>query len=98
MTLFKQIALIVTTGLLVLLMLTSTENFRRTSNFLETQMQVSARDVATTLGIAITTTRTGRDLAALETYFNAMFDSGYYSDIRLIATDGKVIHEKKQID
>ncbi len=94
MTLFRQIALVVTTGVLVLLMLISSDNFRRTSNFLESQMQVSAQDVATTLGIAITSTGTGNDIPALETFFNAMFDSGYYSQIRLVGLDGNVVHEK----
>lgn len=96
MTLFKQIALIVTMGVLVLLVLISMDNFRRTSHFVETQMQTSAQDVATTLGIAISTTNSGNDKAALETYFNAMFDSGYYSKIRLIKTDQSIIHQKER--
>lgn len=96
MTLFKQIALIVTTGLLVLLVLISMDNFQRTSNFVETQMQTSAQDVATTLGIAISTTNSGNDKATLEAYFNAMFDSGYYSKIRLVKSDNTIIHQKER--
>jgi EAL domain-containing protein (putative c-di-GMP-specific phosphodiesterase class I)/GGDEF domain-containing protein len=97
MTLFKQIAVIVSTGVLVLLVLTSLDNFQRTSNFLESQMQTSAKDVATTLGIAISTTNSGNDKAALEAYFNAMFDSGYYSRIRLVKADNSIIHMKERI-
>lgn len=96
MTLFKQIALVVTMGVLVLLTLISLDNFRQTSDFVEGQIQTSAQDVATTLGIAISTTNSGDDVAALETFFNAMFDSGYYSQIRLVHADGSVIHSKSR--
>lgn len=96
MTLFKQIALIVSMGVLVLLTLISMDNFQRTSHFLESQMQTSAQDVATTLGIAISTTNSGNDEAALEAYFNAMFDSGYYSRIQLLRPDNSVIHIKER--
>tara|TARA_R110001592_G_scaffold160059_1_gene391983 strand:- start:7518 stop:9443 length:1926 start_codon:yes stop_codon:yes gene_type:complete len=97
MTLFKQIALIVSMGILVLLVLISLDNFQRTSHFVETQLQTSAQDVATTLGIAISTTNSGNDKAALEAYFNAMFDSGYYSQIRLVKVDKTIIHQKERI-
>lgn len=96
MTLFKQIALIVSMGVLVLLVLISMDNFQRTSHFLESQMQTSAQDVATTLGIAISTTNSGNDKAALEAYFNAMFDSGYYSRIQLVRADNSIIHMKER--
>lgn len=96
MTLFKQIALIVSMGVMVLLVLISLDNFQRTSHFLESQMQTSAQDVATTLGIAISTTNSGNDKAALETYFNAMFDSGYYSRIQLVKADSSIIHMKER--
>ena len=59
-------------------------------------MKTSAQDVATTLGIAISTTNSGSDKAALEAYFNAMFDSGYYSRIELVKADGSTIHMKER--
>ncbi len=96
MTLFKQIALVVTMGILVLLTLISWDNFRRSSDFVEVQMQTAAQDVATTLGIAISTTGSGTDVAALETFFNAMFDSGYYSQIRLVDATGNIVHAKQR--
>ena len=96
MTLFKQIALIISIGFLVLLVLISMDNFQRTSHFVETQMKTSAQDVATTLGIAISTTNSGNDKASLEAYFNAMFDSGYYSKIRLVKPDNTIIHQKER--
>lgn len=96
MTLFKQIALLVSLGFLLLFALISNDNIQRSSVFLKGQLQSSAQDTATVLGMAISTTGVGRDPAALDTLFNAVFNSGYYSRIRLVAADGSVIHERER--
>ena len=53
MTLFKQIALLVSLIFLLLIMAIIVGDFRRSSEFLEGQLQTSAQDIATTLGIKI---------------------------------------------
>jgi EAL domain-containing protein (putative c-di-GMP-specific phosphodiesterase class I) len=52
--------------------------------------------MATMLGIAISNLPDGRDPATLEVMFNAVFDSGYYTRIELVAVDGQTIHKKSQ--
>lgn len=94
MTLFKQIALLIFICFVLLFSLISIDNFQKSGFFLRGQMQTTAADTATVLAIAISSTNSGDDVAALETLFNAVFDSGYYSDIRLVSIDGEIIHRK----
>lgn len=96
MTLFKQIALLVSLFLLLLAGIFIASDFNRTEKFLQGQMQTMARDMATTLGIVISNLPEGGDMATLEVLFNSVFDSGYYSTIELVAVDGSVIHQKNQ--
>ena len=96
MTLFKQIALLVSAFFLILLLLIVYNDFARTGNFQQGQLQTTAQDMATTLGIAISNLPEGDDNATLEVLFNAVFDSGYYTRIELVAGDGQIIHQKSQ--
>jgi len=96
MTLFKEIALMVSLVFLLLGVVAAAGDFRRSETILEGQLQTTAQDMATTLGIAISSSINGRDIPALETLFNVVFDSGYYSRIELIAPDNTIIHKKEQ--
>ena len=96
MSLFKQIALLVTLVFLFTTGILLVNNFQQNARFLQGQMQTTAQDMATTLGLAIGNLPDGDDPATLETLFNAVFDSGYYSLIELIGVDGRVIQSKGQ--
>jgi diguanylate cyclase (GGDEF)-like protein len=96
MTLFKKIALMVTLVFLLLSLVATAGDFRRAETLLEGQLQTTAQDMATTLGVAISSSIEGKDIPALETLFNAVFDSGYYSRIELVSPDNTVIHKKEQ--
>ena len=96
MTLFKQIALLISTVFIVLLFIVVFNGLARTSSFQQGQLQTTAQDMATTLGIAISNLPEGNDQATLEVLFNAVFDSGYYTRIELAAVDGHIVHEKSQ--
>ena len=95
MTLFKQIAILVSLVLLLLSGIFILNDFSRSARFMQGQMQTTAQDMATTLGIAIGNLPDS-DEATLEVLFNSVFDSGYYSKIELISTDGLILHEKSQ--
>ena len=97
MTLFKQVALVVSLVFLLIIVTITVGDFRRSGSFLEGQLQTSAQDMATTLGIAISNSSSLDDVAAYETLFNAVFDSGYYSSIELVAPDGEIIHKKIRV-
>jgi len=96
MSLFKQIALLISTVFLVLLLIIVLNDLTRTSSFQQGQLQTTAQDMATTLGIAISNLPDGGDKATLEVLFNAVFDSGYYTRIELVAVDGESLHQKSQ--
>ena len=96
MTLFKQIALLISTVFLVLLIIIVLNGLARTSSFQQGQLQTTAQDMATTLGIAISNLPEGDDQATLEVLFNAVFDSGYYTRIELVSVEGQSIHQKSQ--
>jgi len=96
MTLFKQIALLVSTVFLILLLIIVMNDLSRTGNFQQGQLRTTAQDMATTLGIAISNLPEGDDQATLEVLFNAVFDSGYYTRIELVGVDGQTVHQKSQ--
>ncbi len=96
MTLFKQIALLVTLLYFILASIIVVNNFKNAGIYMQGQLQTTAQDMATTLGIAISNHPSGNEPTTLEVLFNSVFDSGYYTRISLISVDGKLIHEKTQ--
>ncbi|AMO67036.1 LapD/MoxY N-terminal periplasmic domain-containing protein [Zhongshania aliphaticivorans] len=96
MTLFRQIAVLVSIGFVLLLAIISIDSLRQSTSLLREQLESTVQDAATVLAISMSTTQNSEDTAAVETLFNAVFDSGYYSDIRLVATDGRLIFEKRR--
>jgi len=96
MTLFKQIAILVTLLYFVLASIIVANDFKNAGIFMQGQLKTTAQDMATTLGIAISNHPSGNEPSTLEVLFNSVFDSGYYSNIELISVDGKVIHKKTQ--
>ncbi|MBF0264247.1 MAG: EAL domain-containing protein [Gammaproteobacteria bacterium] len=96
MTLFKQIILLICVIFITLFVSTfiaSTENIR---DYLNEQLSSHAQDAATSLGIALTSEIKDNDIASLETYTNAMFDSGYYKEIIIKDIDDKILFEKSR--
>lgn len=96
MTLFKQIALLVSLVFLLLVTVITIGDVRRSSEYLGGQLQTSAQDIATTLAISISNSAISQDIASLETLFNSVFDSGYYTRIAMIGADNEIIHKKEQ--
>ena len=96
MTIFKQIALLVALAFLLLTSVILVNDFRRSGSFLQGQLQTSAQDMATTLGIAISNLQDSNDQATIEVLFNSVFDSGYYTHIELVSIDKQIIHQKSR--
>ncbi|MFK5984059.1 MAG: EAL domain-containing protein [Pseudomonadota bacterium] len=94
MTLFKQILILICLIFITLFASTfivSTENIR---DYLNEQLSSHAQDAATSLGIALTAEIRDNDIASLEVYTNAMFDSGYYKKILITDLDEKELFSK----
>lgn len=96
MTLFKQVALLVSLVFLLIVITIMAASLRQYGSIVNGQLQTTAQDIVTTLGITISNSSFGNDKPAYETLFNAVFDSGYYSSIEIIATDGELIHKKER--
>ncbi len=96
MTLFKQIIIILFFILIILFSSTLYVTIGNARDYLKDQLASHAQDAATSLGIALTSEIKDRDLASLEVYTNAMFDSGYYTEIEIRDINGKVLFDKRQ--
>ncbi|MDH5785378.1 MAG: EAL domain-containing protein [Chromatiales bacterium] len=96
MTLFKQIAIKIAVIFVLLLVALIYNNFMQTTRFIQGQMQSIAHDMVTTLGVTIANGIDVNDKAAIDTLFNTIFDSGYYSHIELRSMDGTPIAMKER--
>jgi hypothetical protein len=66
----------------------SVENIK---SYLEGESQVHAQDTATSLGLSLSPYLVDEKDPVLETMINAIFDRGYYKEIKLINVEGKAL-------
>lgn len=97
MTLFKQIALILSTFILLVLSSVMYLNFKTANDFIQNQLYTVSEDTATSLGLSLSfeIPEDGNDISTMETMVNAIFDRGYYENITLKDIDGKILIENK---
>ncbi len=98
MSLKNQIALIVSFLLLTTLTIVVYKSFYSTSLYLQSQLKNDAKNSATSLGLSISTVENKEDLSTIETMINAIFDSGYYKEIKLVDIDEKVLYIRTNPD
>ncbi len=96
MSLFRQIAALISIFLVLLLAATTWNNFRHSSQAMEGQLKNAAQNMATTLGIAVTNSVQGTEPSFVETLFNVAFDSGHLAKIELISVSGEQLNVKEQ--
>lgn len=96
MTLFKQIIIILFFIFVTLFTSTLYVSIENAQDYLKKQLASHAQDAATSLGIALTSEIKDGDIVTLEVYTNAMFDSGYYTEIQIKDIDGKSLFDKRQ--
>ncbi|WP_345984441.1 EAL domain-containing protein [Sulfurimonas sp. HSL-1656] len=94
MTLFKEITLAMSVLVVALLAMTMFSNYRTNVRFIEDQLYTSARNTASSLGLAISKASDGEDVAMAETMINAVFDSGLYEGIVYRNVDGKILYDR----
>jgi len=92
MSLKNQIAIIVLMLLLITLTTVVYKSFNSTSLYLQSQLQNDAKNSATSLGLSISTVENKEDTSTIETMINAIFDSGYYKEIKLVDIDDKIVY------
>lgn len=96
MTLFRQIAIFVSILFLILAGSILWSSLLQYTQYTQGQIQSTADDMATNLGVTIANTVDGSDVAAIETLFNTIFDSGYYARLELESPQGDLISSRKR--
>ncbi len=91
MTLLREIMLVVVFIFLVLFSANFVLTVLESRDYLKSQLQAHAQDTATSLGLSMTTALAENDSANLELLASAIFDRGYFSEIRLTGIDGTVL-------
>ncbi|MEE2729682.1 MAG: EAL domain-containing protein [Pseudomonadota bacterium] len=91
MSLHRQMVLLITGLLLVLLAGICYLSVRNSRDYLEMQMHSHAQDTATSLGLSLSRPLGQDDLAMVQTMVDAIFDRGDFAEIVLRNPDGDVI-------
>ena len=94
MTLFKQIALILSLFLLIVLGTVLTLNFKSANQSVQDRLYEDAKNTASSLSLSLGSAN--GDISMMSTMMNANFDSGNYKKITLVDVEDKVLYERKQ--
>lgn len=92
MTLFRQLLLTIVLLLSLMLMVVMMINFQTTKSYLVEQLRSTTQDSATSLSMQVSDFMALEDYVSVESYVNAVFDSGYFSEVRVhaYATDADI--------
>jgi len=93
MTLFKQIALILSLLLLIILTTVLNLNFKAANDSVQDRLYEDAKNTASSLSLSLCSAN--GDLSMMSTMINANFDSGTYNYISLLDVDDELLYERK---
>lgn len=94
MSLKTQLTLFINSLLIAVLAAAFYVNLDTTRQFLQQQLASHAQDTATSLGLTLSHVADPNDIATMETIINAVFDRGYYLEIRLDDMAGKPLYRR----
>lgn len=94
MTLYRQMMLVMSMIVLLLLATAMFINYKNSEGFITDQLHSNAANTASSLGVAIGHVQ--GDKAMEETLINAVFDSGYYESIIMSDIDGNIVHQSHE--
>lgn len=93
MTLFKQIALMLSIFLYLILTIVLILNFQSAKKSVKDRLYDDAKNTATSLSLSLGGAK--GDLPMMSTMINANFDSGNYDKITLVDVDEHILYERK---
>ncbi|MBA3026093.1 MAG: diguanylate cyclase [Sulfurimonas sp.] len=93
MTLFKQIALLLSLFLLAILGTVLTLNFKSANESVSERLYEDAKNTASSLSLSLG--GANGDISMMSTMINANFDSGNYLTISLVDVDNVILYERK---
>jgi len=94
MTLFKQIAFLVSSIIVTILVTTLVLNFQTATNSMNERLYTDAKNTASSLSLSLGSANA--DLSTMSTMMNANFDNGNYNYISLRDTDEELLYERKK--
>ncbi len=89
MSLSKQLLALLSTLFLVIFTVNFVISIDNIRDYLEIESKIHAQDTATSLGLALSPHMENDDNPMIETVMNAVFDRGYYQEIKLVNGDLK---------
>jgi len=92
MSLFKQITLIMSLFLVFIFISVIYLNFQSAKQYAQEEMSNNAQNTATYLSLSLGKVKGSH--SEMATMINAIFDSGYFQNIRLLDTNAQVLYEK----
>ncbi len=95
MSLFKQLSIMLTLFLGIILASVMILNFKTATEFVQNQLYTDAKNTSHSLGLSLSKVADPEDTSTMDTMINAIFDSGYYELIILKDMDGKILYERK---
>jgi len=93
MTLFKQIGLMLTIFLSIILTTVLTLNFQSANKGVQDRLYEDAKNTATSLSLSLGSAN--GDISMMSTMINANFDSGSYKEITLVDVEDEILYDRK---
>lgn len=90
MSLFKQISIIMSIFLLVVIASVMTLNFKSATKYEQEELYENAQNTAASLSLSLA--NASGDVPTMSTMINAVFDSGYYKEIRIDSMEGEELY------
>jgi EAL domain-containing protein (putative c-di-GMP-specific phosphodiesterase class I)/GGDEF domain-containing protein len=94
MSLFKQMVIMLTLFLGIILASVLILNLKTATEFVQNQLYTDAKNTAHSLGLSLSKVSGADDISSMEAMINAIYDSGYYERIRLVDIEGKEVYRR----
>ncbi len=91
MSLSKQLLLLISALFLMIFSVNFVLSVDNIRSYLEEESEVHAQDTATSLGLSLSPYLVDENDPIIETMMNAIFDRGYYGELKLVNVDGKLL-------
>jgi diguanylate cyclase (GGDEF)-like protein len=95
MTLSRQLLTLILVTFLLIFSGTFWISVENTRSYLMLQLATQTQNAADSLGLSLVPHMQNRDIAAMDTMVNAVFDSGYYKSLRLESISGETLIDRE---
>lgn len=92
MSLFKQISIIMSLFLFVVILSVMTLNLQSAQKYAQQELYANAQNSAASLSLSLSNAK--GDVSTMSTMINAVFDSGYYKEITLLDNNEKTLFKR----